>query len=309
MHKHKHKDKHPIMKGSIGCASYKGHKSDAAYKNQDRACVVYPFMSDFSKVMLCMYDGHGPAGDSVAEWIMDRLPNKLSEMAEDNPNCFGEADIAATMHTAFHAVDDELRDHDHSGSSGTTAMVAVLCDGRVWTAHAGDTRCVVARETICGMSSYALTTDHKPDDENERSRIREAGGIVTRASESSGPARVRPPSQQHGGLAMSRSLGDHHMRTAGVDPSPDVGCYSIEPNDKWLIIATDGLWDFITHEEACRLVWEARGDVNRACILLIATAAKKWRLKGHYRDDITVILVDVHVMTSRLRKRTRSGQL
>lgn len=38
---------------------------DLAKINQDRACVVYPFMGSETCALLCVYDGHGEGGDMV----------------------------------------------------------------------------------------------------------------------------------------------------------------------------------------------------------------------------------------------------
>ena len=49
-----------------------------------------------------------------------------------------------------------------------------------------------------------------------------------------------------GQLAITRSIGDHALRTMGVVPNPTIARHIIKPIDKWLIIATDGIWDSIT---------------------------------------------------------------
>lgn len=38
---------------------------DFAKINQDRACVVHPFMGSDACALLCVYDGHGERGDMV----------------------------------------------------------------------------------------------------------------------------------------------------------------------------------------------------------------------------------------------------
>jgi hypothetical protein len=49
-----------------------------------------------------------------------------------------------------------------------------------------------------------------------------------------------------GQLALSRSIGDHSLRTEGVIPNPSIKRLIIRPSDRWLIIATDGVWDALT---------------------------------------------------------------
>lgn len=48
-----------------------------------------------------------------------------------------------------------------------------------------------------------------------------------------------------GQLAITRSVGDHALRQEGVIPTPFIRKQILRPTDRWLIIATDGVWDSI----------------------------------------------------------------
>ena len=69
-------------------------------------------------------------------------------------------------------------------------------------------------------------------------------------------------------------------------------CHDIGPDDEFLILASDGVWEFIENDEAVAIVSDvfARGGTaTAACMQLIARAAVQWkRFEGsQYRDDIT----------------------
>ena len=49
---------------------------------------------------------------------------------------------------------------------------------------------------------------------------------------------------------MSRSLGDGLAHTIGVSWEPEVKQLVLEPSDKFIVIASDGVWEFISNEEA-----------------------------------------------------------
>ena len=51
-----------------------------------------------------------------------------------------------------------------------------------------------------------------------------------------------------GQLAITRSIGDHSLRKAGVVPNPSIQRHVLRTTDKWLIIATDGVWDSLTEK-------------------------------------------------------------
>jgi serine/threonine protein phosphatase PrpC len=48
---------------------------------------------------------------------------------------------------------------------------------------------------------------------------------------------------------MSRSFGDEIAGDVGVIAEPEVQEYSLSENDKFLILATDGIWEFINSQE------------------------------------------------------------
>lgn len=51
------------------------------------------------------------------------------------------------------------------------------------------------------------------------------------------------------GLAMSRSLGDQVAHSVGVSSVPDVKEFYLSREDKFVVIATDGVWEFLSNEE------------------------------------------------------------
>ena len=71
--------------------------------------------------------------------------------------------------------------------------------------------------------------------------------------------------------------------------------HSICDHDKFLILASDGVWEFIENDEAVRIVdqfYTSGQPAELACRFLIAKAALKWREnEGDYRDDITCIVI------------------
>lgn len=54
---------------------------------------------------------------------------------------------------------------------------------------------------------------------------------------------------------MSRSLGDQVAHSVGVATDPEVMRFELSPDDKFLIIASDGVWEFLTNEAVARIVW------------------------------------------------------
>jgi protein phosphatase 2C len=95
-----------------------------------------------------------------------------------------------------------------------------------------------------GGQDLAMTIDHKPDRYDEHERIKVAGGSVTN---------TRIPRVMPGKLAVSRSIGDRHIkchRIKGVVvATPEHQVLSLD-NCRSLLLASDGLWDVLSCKEA-----------------------------------------------------------
>ena len=179
----------------------------------------------------------------------------------------------------------------------------MVTDETVTTSNVGDSRCVLARRLKRSngteeLLSINLTTDHNPDVESEYNRIISSGGFVTIPKEVGYSARVwTNASCTEIGLAMARSIGDRALRDYGVICDPDVQTYAINKDeDEFLILGSDGIWEFISSEEAVVIIDRHLREhgATTACEYLVREAATRWRkVEGDYRDDITAIVVDL----------------
>lgn len=157
------------------------------------------------------------------------------------------------------------------------------------------TTATTATATTPAFTARALSTDHKPNRPDERARIEAAGGAVLWA----GTWRVG------GVLAVSRAFGDSALKaTSGVVADPDVReerirkCPSTSssppPFASLLILATDGVWDALTADEAAAiaLAHSATGDGGGGEGLEAAARAlttEAWR-RGS-ADNATAVVV------------------
>lgn len=60
---------------------------------------------------------------------------------------------------------------------------------------------------------------------------------------------------------MSRAFGDRNMKGA-INAEPDVRERGLERHDDFLVLATDGLWDVMTSQEVCNIVYNSAPDVG-----------------------------------------------
>ncbi|KAK9831431.1 hypothetical protein WJX81_004250 [Elliptochloris bilobata] len=180
-----------------------------------------------------VFDGHG--GSNAAAFVQANLFESLLA------NSKFSSDINAAMEEAF--VDTDQRylqaDAGENRDDGCTAVTAVLVGQKLVVAHVGDSRAVLLR----AGQALALSEDHKPNRTDERSRIEAAGGVVVWA----GTWRVG------GVLAVSRAFGDRLLKRYVV-AKPDVRAEELGAGDDVLILASDGLWDVLSNQDACALV-------------------------------------------------------
>ncbi|CAK9806671.1 Protein phosphatase 1L [Anthophora quadrimaculata] len=161
--------------------------------------------------------------------------------------------------------------------AGTTALIALLEDNKLIVANVGDSRGV-----MCDGKGNAipLSFDHKPQQERERKRINKAGGLVT----FNGVWRVA------GILATSRALGDYPLKDKKlVIADPDILTFDLsDHNPMFIVLASDGLWDTFTNEEAVAFIKERINEPH--------FGAKSITLQSYYRgsaDNITVVVINL----------------
>lgn len=53
---------------------------------------------------------------------------------------------------------------------------------------------------------------------------------------------------------MSRSFGDRVAHSVGVSAEPEVLDFTLGLNDKFLVIASDGVWEFLSNEDVAHIV-------------------------------------------------------
>ncbi|GFS44666.1 HOPW1-1-interacting 2 [Actinidia rufa] len=211
-----------------------------------------------------VFDGHG--GARAAEYVKQNLFSNLIS----HPKFI--SDTKSAIADAYSHTDSEFLKSENSQNrdAGSTASTAILVGDRLLVANVGDSRAVICR----GERAIAVSRDHKPDQTDERQRIEEAGGFVMWA----GTWRVG------GVLAVSRAFGDRHLKQYVV-ADPEIQEEKVDSSLEFLILASDGLWDVVTNEEAVEMVKPIQEPEE---------AAKRLMKEAYQRgsaDNITTVVV------------------
>ncbi|KAK1697202.1 hypothetical protein QYE76_013899 [Lolium multiflorum] len=163
-------------------------------------------------------------------------------------------------------------------------------------ANVGDSRAVLATTSDDGkVAAVQLTVDFKPNLPQEQERIRQCKGRVFALGDEPGVHRVWLPDQEAPGLAMSRAFGDYCVKDYGVISTPEVTQRRITTRDQFVILATDGVWDVISNQEAVQIV-AATPNKEKAAKHLVQCAVRAWRSKRpcYAVDDCSAICLFFH---------------
>ena len=185
--------------------------------------------------------------------------------------------------------------------SGTTATTVFIRGNVCICSNCGDSRVLIGKLTRAGWVAVPLSRDHKPDIPEERERIEKSGGRIApfRDPEGNlvGPNRVWLKNQEIPGLAMSRSIGDLVAREAGVISTPEIMVHELDARDKFVILASDGIWEFISNEECVSIAanYYFSGRMAVACEQIANLAVFRWNREDISVDDITVIIASLKV--------------
>lgn len=278
-------------------------------------------------MFLGVFDGHGAEGRAIAQFVRDNISRMTLEMAAHHPGATVDAppapgDYAAppvsrdvhrirmeALRSAFSRAERGLTDDsnriDHL-FSGTTAVVSWMFRDDVYTAWAGDSRAVVGRavESDDGRIRYRpveLSHDQKPSRPDEKKRVKSAGGRVARWRRNIGPLRVWLPRDWIPGLAMTRSIGDSVLTDYGVSPVPEVTYTRLCSADAFMVLASDGVWEFMTSQEVCDFVGNMLSNGSTAAetsTALVHEAVRKWRRNEVVVDDTTAVVMHMRVPNS-----------
>ena len=148
----------------------------------------------------------------------------------------------------------------------------------------------MARRTGGKLVAVDLTRDHKPTLDDEGERIEKMGGEV-RKIDNEPPYRVFFRNKQYPGIAMSRTMGDTLAQTIGVTCVAEANEFELEESDQFVVVCSDGVWEFISSQEAVDEVARFGKDAKSAANALATLAWNRWIANEEdVVDDITVVI-------------------
>ncbi|XP_025105795.1 protein phosphatase 1B-like isoform X1 [Pomacea canaliculata] len=270
-----------------GLCSMQGWRVEMEDAHTAVVSIPHSRLKDWS--FFAVFDGH--AGARVSAFCAEELLNHiiknedfkldLTDGTEIQPSI---EDVKRGIKTGFLTLDEKMRHMPEvlSGEdkSGSTAVCSIVSPRFIFFANCGDSRAILCRKGKCAFS----TTDHKPINPGEKERIQNAGGSVM-------------IQRVNGSLAVSRALGDYEYKNVEgkgpceqlVSPEPETFVEERTPDDEFMVLACDGIWDVMTNDELCAFIssrLKITPSLEEVCNQVVDTCL----VKGS-RDNMSIVLV------------------
>nr|GLL30919.1 probable protein phosphatase 2C 25 isoform X1 [Ipomoea trifida] len=238
---------------------------------EDRYSAKVNLHHDSKQAVFGVFDGHG--GAKAAEFAAENLDMNIVDEVEKR----GDDNTEEAVKWGYLNTDSEFLKQDLRG--GACCVTALIRKGNLVVSNAGDCRAVVSR----GGIAEQLTSDHRPSRTDEMDRIEASGGYVDYCH---GVWRIQ------GSLAVSRSIGDCYLKQ-WVIAEPETRILPLTPELEFLILASDGLWEKVSNQEAVDAVrplctGSEKSQLLSACRKLVDLSVSR----GSF-DDVSVMLVQL----------------
>ena len=285
------KDNQTIKKHiKISSCTKAGCKGPGIVKtNQDAFFIKENFLKNNEYFYIGVCDGHGEFGHVVSNFVINKLPAYIKDLSNES------------ITSAFKKVNKEIYGNTKldSSMSGTTVVSIVLTPNNIQCVNLGDSRAALFKYDNGIYYCKNLSRDHKPAEADEARRIDLSGGRIKRCYDEDhkrfvGPDRVWMKNKDEPGLAMTRSLGDKIAHNIGVSDEPEFKTFTYDGTEKYIIIASDGLWEYVSGDQCISIVkpfYEEGLDAQEAALALVKEAFRRWKRKEVAIDDITVVVV------------------
>ena len=305
--------------------SRKGTEEDGKNKenNQDISIILNNICQIENYSIYGIMDGHGSNGHLVSNFVKEKIEeyfnNKKIYKSKKLTKAVSSLEVNLSdkiyeklinnnyelIKNFYNKVNQELYDTKFDiHFSGTTCVLVFKIGQKIICSNVGDSRAILVKNKKSLNNNdkvyefIELSHDHKPENKEERERIEKSGGEVAQEyligkEEPTGPFRVWCKGYDYPGIAISRSLGDKIAELIGVISEPDILNFDLDDNCKYIIMGSDGLFDYLTNNDIMNIANPFLINYNpeKACHEIVDKAANIFKEKEGRIDDITINII------------------
>ena len=308
---------------SFEVSSIPGTEKGIQKINQDTYLVITKVNNTNNAKIFGVFDGHGINSDKLSQEIRDYfieffsnknkyekeiIMDSICRLSPDEnlekiykhitKNNFKEINqLFKDINTKLH---EKYQKNDFCLKTGSTSNILIVLNdkktqslNKIISINLGDSKSILINED---NQVIELNKRHTPDDSEEKERIEKNGGEISRVDWADyGPYRIYYKNKRYPGLAMTRAFGDFNAEELGFNTIPDIKEYDIyDKKPKIIILATDGIWQFLTNEQVKNIIlpYYEEDNISGGIQKLVGNAKKMWETKNpRFIDDISVILL------------------
>lgn len=269
--------------------SREGLKKDIDLIGQDSVDIIDKELGEGTKYF-AVYDGHGTKGKMASNLVKEELRKLLIKEKDELIKFADRKSAEAFFKSIFNSVQKKFQKNiDLYELSGSCVISILIHENNCYVINLGDSRAVMGAKQGLQRIAYQLSVDHKPCREDEKKRIDLHGGIVsiTKNGNSNIP-RIYSLNEDGPGLAVSRTLGDIVGHSVGVSYEPEVALKEIENQDKFIVIASDGVWDVMNSSEVVGFIFEKENSAKeKIAEELVNECRTRWEKINDYKRRVS----------------------
>ena len=292
--------------------------------NQDNSIILCDVCDIENYCIYGIMDGHGSNGHLVSSFVKEKIKEyftdkkiyrkkKLNKAVSSKEVKNSDKIYVKLIHNDYEIIknfykkvnDDLYNTKFDVHFSGTTCVLLFKVGTKIICSNVGDSRAILVKENInikntdTNYEFIELSHDHKPENKEERERIEKLGGEVAQEyligseDKPTGPFRVWCKGYDYPGIAISRSLGDKIAELIGVIADPDILEFDLDDNSKYIIMGSDGLFDYLSNNEIMNIgsPFLNENNLDKACLEIVEQSAKVFKEKEKRIDDITINII------------------
>ena len=236
-------------------------------KMEDFTLAKHPFLDIENNhlSLFAVFDGHG--GNYVAQYLKENFCDFLKKTISSKYN----SRFTQIFKESIENIDKCFENSEEAKECGSTGTIIVVNNRSIYCANVGDSKCYY----INGTEAIQLTEDHNCNNKNEVDLLKSKDILVFRG-------------RVFGSLKLTRSFGDTDYKKEGITSTPYIKKIFSDKNDvKYLIIASDGIWDVVDDKKLFQISKELKeGTSEEFCNSLIDYA-----LKNNSTDNISCVII------------------
>ena len=227
---------------------------------EDKGKSILNYNNDKNKLLFCLFDGHG--GDEVSTYLQKNFFKIMKKYLNEK-----DQNEEINFEQLFKEIDEEFKGGKYYKIGSTATIIYItkeLVDEEIndtqkvlYCISIGDTKCILTQTT----GSRKLSYDDLLSDKSEYNRIIEDGGYIKNG-------------RVCGQLMISRAFGDWETKSYGLICTPHVTKLCINKDCKYVIVATDGIWDVLDDLDVYKLSLSTENSKN-LCDDIIKNALEK----------------------------------